>query len=224
MLHVLADNLQGPPSSEVFQTLVSILPATLPLAALNASNGKGFVPLVCAIRARNGAMFDCLLQHGADPNFGGEAPNDDSDTLACASPLAHALERFDPYFTQRLVQAGATLYKRSKTGELRRCVSDGRLLPYTIRVRLLCHISSLVYHGADLHRLQVDSDTDVWQLLHMQPHSDQHSLHLQILRNEVDAGLAPRRHIVVMALATCSHPHLTQDVLRLICKMADVML
>lgn len=229
MLHILAENLQPPSSKaqlwpEIFQTLVALLPADLPSAALNASDVRGFVPLTRAIHARNEAMFDCLLQRGADPNFGGEAPPNESNCLAQSSPLAHAVERFSPYFTQRLLQAGATLYKRSENGKLCRRMSDGMLLPYTIRVKLSLHIPPLVYHGADLHRLHNDSDTDIWQLLHKKPRGEAEFLALQDLKHEVDAGLAPRRHLVVMALATCSHLHLTQDVLRLICQLADLML
>ena len=218
-MHFIAQNPHNDQTSEECNRVISLLPANLPLSVMNASDQDGFVPLDFAILSRNQVMFRWLLSHGADPD--GEYKQQlarDCLHLARPSPLVSALCGLHATYTRSLLEAGATLFRASH----RLCtdMAEGPALPHRFAVRCSDHLPVLVEYGAFLYALQLEGmRRNVLDTVNDPTCSSQ----FQDVGGAVNRGLAPRRHLVVMILAGRSQPHLTQDVVQLICRHADLL-
>ena len=204
-LHVIAQSPHLDIFGEQYTSVVSLLPNNLPFSLMNATDCKHGVPLDHAIFSRNEVAFEWLLKHRADPN----GMNGPALTLGgehIPSPLGSALAGHHAKYTRRLLESGSQLrfIKRMLFG---------------LQVSLE-HLPVLVQYGAPLHCLCFDGDgSNIFDTLH----APAHTTVSQQIRVAVNEGLAPRRHLVVNILASWSSPHLTKDVLQLICWFAGLL-
>lgn len=205
--------------SEEYNRVISSLPADLPLSVINASDQHDFVPLDIAILSRNKLVFKWLLRHGAEPD--GEYKQQLARGClhqAHPLPLANALSGLHATYTRSLLEAGATLFRAND----RLCtdLSDWPARPHHFIVRCPDHLPVLVEYGVFLHALRLDGSRGTVLDTINGPSC---SSRFHYVTAAVNKGLAPRRHLLVMILAGRSQPHLTQDVVQLICRHADLL-
>lgn len=207
-LHVIAQNPHLDMFGEQYTRVVSLLPSNLPFSVINATDCKHRVPLDHAILSRNEVSFEWLLKHRADPNgMSGHALT--LCRVHIPSPLLSALAGHHAKYTHRLLQSGSQLRFIKR-------------MPYGLQLQSLEHLPVLVQYGAPLHCLWFGGNLFGSNLLDTL-HAPANTTVSQQVRVAVNEGLAPRRHLVVNILASWSPPHLTKDVLQLICCFADLL-
>ncbi len=112
-------------------------------AHVNQKDGSGLTALIAAARAGDAAVVECLLRHAADPNLRGGV-ND-------WTPLMHAIHRNQISTVRALLDGGADVNGRGRSGETALMMAAG--YGYTPIVELLLD------RGADTRAQMPDGAT-----------------------------------------------------------------
>lgn len=218
-LHFIVQQTPTEESSKQYSQILSLLPDSLPSGIINALDSLRRAPLTLAIQVNNRLMFEWLIKHGADVDqvYSRQTSGSWQTPLV---PLEAAANRPDFSYARQLLESGARLFARSTNA-----VAADAAECTAVQIRMVVYFVDrlFVQYGADsscVHLLSDFMEQDaVWDLLH-QPQCSELSERVILATNK---GLKPRRQLVVMVLSRQQQPHLTADVIHLICELADLL-